>query len=263
MPFHCLKQSTGDRYSALPFLANLLRRLRMPDLVFLLPYELILCAFSPAVPNQHVEINAALLLRVELILNSPSHVLVPLPYLDRFLAQDLLGGYRTLGSGFLELGVDHAVVEVAIFERIAHRSGVKDLLYSSPISRCGTHRAALRATIKRATLELEAADLLTGLADSFHFTVPSRVVFSDHAIGAFGEYVAVLVNDYGAENPARFLYQRSFGREFNRPLHEFLILLCHRISPFLGFTCLTADAKIRHPDQRLAGFDSMLPLAGY
>src|ERR1700751_66220 len=125
-------------------------------------------------------------------------------------------------------------------------------LYSSPIGRCGTHRAALRATIKRATLKLEAAHLLTGLADSFHFTVPSRVVFSDHAIGAFGEYVAVLVNDYGAENPARFLDQRSFGREFNRPLHEFLILLCHRISPLLGLTCLTADAKIRRSQSRRA-----------
>src|SRR6516225_6922471 len=65
--------------------------------------SLLACKEENAAPS--VSGPSALCLRVESILNSPGHVLVSLPYLDRFLAQDLLGGYRTLGGGFLKLGV--------------------------------------------------------------------------------------------------------------------------------------------------------------
>src|SRR5208282_5563709 len=119
------------------------------------------------------------------ILNPARHVLVLLPDVDAFLAHHLRSGNRAFGSGLLEFGENHGVVEVAVFQRIAAGGCEKHSLNSRPFP----------GSIECAAGELEAAHFLARVADSLHLTVPSRVVLGHYAIGPFPDDVAVLVDN--------------------------------------------------------------------
>src|SRR5215469_950346 len=76
------------------------------------------------------------------VLNPTRHYLVLLPDIDTFFAHQLFCRDGARGRGLFEFGEYHAVVEVAVFERIATGRRIKYSLDSRPVASCGAHRAA-------------------------------------------------------------------------------------------------------------------------